>query len=55
MIDRLTNETVELLQARIRNQERRFKSDGVVTRHERVRMHRALNRQNRRIYRRKHN
>jgi hypothetical protein len=42
-------------QARIRNQERRFKSDGVVTRRERVRMHRTLNRQSHRIYRRKHN
>lgn len=42
-------------QARVRNQERRFKSDGVVTRRERARMHRTLNRQNRRIYRRKHN
>ncbi len=42
-------------QARIHNQERRFKSDGVVTRRERVRMHRTLNRQSRRIYRRKHN
>ncbi|MEM9472106.1 MAG: hypothetical protein AAGA00_09110, partial [Pseudomonadota bacterium] len=42
-------------QARLRNQERRFKSDGVVTRRERVRMHRSLNRQSRRIYRRKHN
>ncbi len=42
-------------QARIRNQEHRFKSDGVVTRRERVRMHRTLNRQSRRIYRRKHN
>jgi hypothetical protein len=42
-------------QARIRNQVRRFKSDGVVTRRERVRMHRTLNRQSRRIYRRKHN
>ncbi len=42
-------------QARLRNQERRFKSDGVVTRRERVRMHRGLNSQSRRIYRRKHN
>jgi len=42
-------------QARIRNQERSFKSDGVVTRRERVRMHRTLNRQSHRIYRRKHN
>lgn len=51
------HETGQLVrgQARIRNQERRFKSDGVVTRRERVRMHRTLNRQNRRIYRRKHN
>ena len=50
-------ETGQLLrgQARIRNQERRFKSDGVVTGRERVRMHRTLNRQSRRIYRRKHN
>ncbi len=42
-------------QARVHHQERRFKSDGVVTRRERARMHRTLNRQNRRIYRRKHN
>lgn len=42
-------------QVRLRNQERRFKSDGVVTRSERARMHRGLNRQSRRIYRRKHN
>ncbi len=42
-------------QARIRNQERHFKSDGVVTDRERVRMHCSLNRQSRRIYRRKHN
>ncbi|MEO9874378.1 MAG: hypothetical protein ABJM26_06190 [Anderseniella sp.] len=42
-------------QARIHNQERRFKSDGVVTRRERARMHRSMNRQSRRIYRRKHN
>lgn len=50
-------ETGQLIrgQARLRNQERRFKSDGVVTRRERVRMHRNLNRQSRRIYRRKHN
>ena len=50
-------ETGQLLrgQARLRRQERRFKSDGVVTGRERVRMHRSLNRQSRRIYRRKHN
>ena len=42
-------------QARLRRQERRFKSDGIVTPRERVRMHRGLNRQSRRIYRRKHN
>ncbi|MEM7636630.1 MAG: hypothetical protein AAF299_18835 [Pseudomonadota bacterium] len=42
-------------QARIHNQERRFKADGVVTHRERARMHRTLNRQSRRIYRRKHN
>ncbi|MEO1159064.1 MAG: hypothetical protein AAFW74_01250 [Pseudomonadota bacterium] len=50
-------ETGQLIrgQARIHNQERRFRSDGVVTRRERVRMHRTLNRQSRRIYRRKHN
>lgn len=56
--DSLTfRETGQLVrgQARIRNQERRFKSDGVVTHRERVRMHRTLNRQSRRIYRRKHN
>ncbi len=50
-------ETGQLMrgQARLREQERRFKSDGVVTRGERVRMHRNLNRQNRRIFRKKHN
>ncbi len=42
-------------QVHLRRQERRFKSDGVVTRGERVRMHRSLNRQSRRIYRKKHN
>ncbi len=50
-------ETGQLMrgQARLRNQERRFKSDGVVTPGERVRMHRNLNRQSRRIWRKKHN
>jgi len=50
-------ETGQLMrgQARIRRQEHRFKRDGVVTRGERVRMHRNLNRQSRRIYRKKHN
>lgn len=50
-------ETGQLMrgQARQRRQERRFKSDGVVTRGERVRMHRNLNRQSRRIWRKKHN
>lgn len=50
-------ETGQLLrgQVRIRRMERRFKSDGVVTHGERHRLHRALNGQSRRIYRRKHN
>ena len=42
-------------QARLNRMERRFKSDGVVTRRERVRLHRGLNRQSRRIFRKKHN
>ena len=42
-------------QARVRRMERRFKADGVVTRGERLRLHRALNHQNRRIWRKKHN
>lgn len=41
--------------ARIKVQERRYKRDGVVTRRERRNLHRAQNRQSRRIYRRKHN
>ncbi len=50
-------ETGQLIrgQARVRRQERRFKSDGVVTRSERVRLHRSQNRQSRRIFRKKHN
>lgn len=50
-------ETGKLLrgQARVRRAERRFKSDGVVTPRERFRLHRKLNRQNRRIHRFKHN
>ncbi len=50
-------ETGSLLrgQARIRRNERRFKSDGVVTPSERSRLHRQQNRQNRRIWRFKHN
>ena len=50
-------ETGKLLrgQARIRATERRFKSDGVVTPGERLRLHHKLNRENRRIYRFKHN
>ena len=50
-------ETGQLIrgQARLRRQEHRIKSDGVVTRRERVRLHRNLNRQNRRIWRKKHN
>lgn len=42
-------------QAHIRRMEHRFKRDGVVTFGERLRLHRALNRQNRRIWRKKHN
>lgn len=50
-------ETGRLLrgQVRVRAAERRFKSDGIVTPRERFRLHRKLNRQNRRIYRFKHN
>ena len=42
-------------QVRSRRMERRFKADGVVTRRERVRLHRQLNRQNRRIRRLRNN
>ena len=42
-------------QRRINAKEQRFKSDGVVTKSERARLHRAQNRQSRRIYRKKHN
>ena len=42
-------------QVRVRAAERRYKADGVVTPRERLRLHRKLNRQNRRIYRFKHN
>ena len=42
-------------QARIRRNEYRYKADGVVTPRERVRLHRQLNRQSRRIWRGKHN
>ncbi len=42
-------------QARIRRAEHRAKSDGVVTKRERVRLHHGLNRQSRRIYRARHN
>lgn len=50
-------ETAGLLRGQVRSRamERRFKSDGVVTPRERVRLHRQLNRQNRRIWRKKHN
>ncbi|MGI9352068.1 MAG: hypothetical protein ACR2O3_10935 [Rhizobiaceae bacterium] len=50
-------ETGQLLrgEARIHRMEHRFKRDGVVTAGERVRLHRNLNRQSRRIYRKKHN
>ena len=50
-------ETGQLIrgQARIRAAERRYKADGVVTPRERVRLHRKLNRQSRRIWRKKHN
>ena len=41
--------------ARIKAQERWYKRDGVVTHRERRNLHRSLNRQSRRIYRRKHN
>ncbi len=42
-------------QARIHRGENRAKSDGVVSPKERVRLHRSLNLQSRRIYRGKHN
>lgn len=42
-------------QNRNRRMERRFKADGVVTPHERLRLHRSLNRESHRIYRKKHN
>ena len=42
-------------QARVHRMERRAKRDGVVTGRERVRLHRAQNRQSRRIFRKKHN
>lgn len=50
-------ETAGLLrgQVRVRRAERRARSDGRVTPRERVRLHRQLNRQSRRIWRRKHN
>ena len=50
-------ETGQLIrgQVRIRRAERRAKSDGVVTFRERARLHRQLNRQSRRIWRKKHN
>ncbi|NNE21820.1 MAG: hypothetical protein HKN11_04345 [Rhizobiales bacterium] len=41
--------------ARIKAQERWYKRDGVVTHRERHKLHRAQNRQSRRIYRKKHN
>lgn len=55
--DLTLRETGQLIrgQARVHRQERRFKSDGVVTPRERVRLHRNQNRQSRRIYRKKHN
>ncbi len=50
-------ETGQLIrgQARVHRMERRAKRDGVVTGRERVRLHRAQNRQSRRIFRKKHN
>ena len=42
-------------QARIRASERRAKSDGTVTTGERLRLHRQLNKQSRKIRRKKHN
>ena len=55
---RLTaSEAASLLrgQAHVYRMERRFKSDGVVTLGERLRLHNALNRQSARIYAKKHN
>ena len=50
-------ETGQLIKghARIHRFENRAKSDGVVTPRERVRLHKSLNQQSRRIYRGKHN
>jgi hypothetical protein len=42
-------------QMRVRGMERRMKADGRLDIRERVRLHRALDRQSRRIYRLKHN
>ena len=42
-------------QARIRRHERRARADGLVTRRERMSIHRQENRASRNIYRRKHN
>ncbi len=41
-------------QAKIRREERRFKSDGMLTERERVKLHRDLNRSSKHIYRQKH-
>ena len=50
-------ETGQLIkgQVKLRAAERKAKADGVVTLRERVRLHRELNRQSRRIWRKKHN
>ena len=50
-------ETRKLLrgQAHLRRKEARFKADGVLTPSERFRLHRSLNRQSNRIWRKKHN
>ena len=45
---------LEREQVRLRRQERRFKSDGVMTKRERLVMHRDLNRSSKHIYHQKH-
>jgi hypothetical protein len=45
---------LEKEQARIRREERRFKADGVLTKRERIKLHRDLDRASRHIYKEKH-
>ncbi|NOY52321.1 MAG: hypothetical protein GXP58_01720 [Deltaproteobacteria bacterium] len=46
--------SLERQQVRIRKEEHRMKSDGVLTKKERCKLHHDLNRSNRGIYRQKH-